>query len=60
MLFLKSAILAIFYFAPGGFQSTAKGIFISKDLKLGEISRKSTFNFLIFQKNLKIGHRQGR
>jgi len=26
-----------FYFVPGGFQCTAKGIFISKDLKLGEI-----------------------
>jgi len=39
-IFAKSAILAIFYFAPEGFQCTAKGIFIPKDLKLGEISTK--------------------
>jgi len=38
--FLKSAILAIFYFAPGGIQCPANGTFIPKDLKLGEISTK--------------------
>jgi len=32
-IFAKSAILPIFYFAPGGFQCTAKDIFIPKDLK---------------------------
>jgi len=32
-IFAKSAILAIFYFAPGGFQCTAKEIFITKYLK---------------------------
>jgi len=40
---LKNAISAesaIFYFAPGMFQCTAKGIFIPNDLKLGEISTK--------------------
>jgi len=39
-IFTKSAILAIFYFAPRRFQCTAKDIFIPKDLKLGEINRK--------------------
>jgi len=39
-IFEKTAFLVIFYFAPGGFQCTAKGIFIPKDLKLGEISTK--------------------
>jgi len=39
-IFAKSAILAIFYFTPGGFQCVAKGIFILNDLKLGEISTK--------------------
>jgi len=42
-IFAKSAILVIFYLAPGGFQCTAKGIFIPKDLKLGEISTKYEF-----------------
>jgi len=37
---VKSAILAIFYFAPGGFQCIVKGIFVPKDLKSGEISKK--------------------
>jgi len=41
----KSAILVIFYFAPGGFQCTAKDIFISKYLKLGEISTKKALQF---------------
>jgi len=41
-IFAKSAILEFFYFAPGGFQGTAKGIFIPKDLKLGKISTKKT------------------
>jgi len=39
-VFAKSAILANFYFAPGGFQCTANGIFIPKNLKLGKISTK--------------------
>jgi len=39
-IFAKSAILAIFYIAPRGFQCTAKGIFIPKNLKLVEISTK--------------------
>jgi len=30
----------IFYFTSVGFQCTAKGIFIPKDIKLGEISTK--------------------
>jgi len=42
-IFAKSAILVIFYFAPGGFQCTAKGILITKDLKLGKISTKKLF-----------------
>jgi len=46
--FAKSAILAIFYFAPGGFQCTAKGIFIPKDLKLYKLSTKKAL--FIFQK----------
>jgi len=45
-VFTKSAILAIFNFVPGGFQCTAKGIFIPKDLKLGKISTKNAlYNF---------------
>jgi len=40
VIFAKSAILANFYFAPGGFQCTTKGLFIPKDLKSGEISTK--------------------
>jgi len=36
----KSAILKILYFVREGFQCTANGIFIPKDLKLGEISIK--------------------
>jgi len=36
----KIPVLANFYFAPGGFQCTAKGIFIPKDLKLSKISTK--------------------
>jgi len=44
MTFLvKSAILANFYFAPLGFQCTAKGIFTQKDLKVGEINAKKAF-----------------
>jgi len=39
-IFAKRAILAIFYFIPGRFQCGAKGIFISKDHKLGEIGTK--------------------
>jgi len=39
-IFPKSAILAIFYFAPGRFQCTAKAKFIPKDLKLGKVSTK--------------------
>jgi len=39
-IFAKSAILAIFNFARGGFQCTAKGKFIPKDLKLSRISTK--------------------
>jgi len=49
-IFAKSAILAIFYFAPGGFQCTEKGIFIPKDLKLGERSTKKHFKISLFQK----------
>jgi len=41
-IFAKIAILANFYFALGGFQCTAKGIFIPKYLKLGTISTKKT------------------
>jgi len=40
VIFAKSAILVIFLFAPGGFQCTAKCIFILKDLKLGKINAK--------------------
>jgi len=40
-IFAKSAILAIFYFAPGRLQCTAMGILIPKDLKLGKISTKT-------------------
>jgi len=41
--------MVIFYFAPGGFQCTAKGIFIPKNLKLGKIRTiKALFTF---QKN---------
>jgi len=36
----KNAILAIFCFAPGGFQCTGKGIFIPKNLNLYEINTK--------------------
>jgi len=43
VIFAKSAILGIFYFSPGGFQCTAKGIFIPKDIKLGEISTKKLY-----------------
>jgi len=39
-IFAKSAILPIFYFASVGFQCSAKGIFIPKDIKLGKISTK--------------------
>jgi len=39
-IFAKHAILAIFYFVPGGFQCTAKGIFTPKDLKLSKTSSK--------------------
>jgi len=40
-----------FFFASGGFQCTAKGIFIPNDLKLGEIStKKALSNFLFFKK----------
>jgi len=39
-IFAISAGLAIFYFAPGGVQCTTKGIFIPKDLKVGQISTK--------------------
>jgi len=37
-VFAKSEILAFFYFALGGFQCTAKGKLIPKNLKLDEIS----------------------
>jgi len=40
--------LAIFNFAPGGFQCTTKGIFIPKDYKLGQISTKKRFKFVVF------------
>jgi len=39
-IFAKIAVLVIFYFAPGGFQCTAKGIFVPKDLKLDKIGTK--------------------
>jgi len=39
-IFAKSAILAILYFVPGGFQCTEKGIFIPNDVKLRETSTK--------------------
>jgi len=39
-IFAKSAFLVIFYFAPGGFQCTAKNIFLPKNFKLSEISTK--------------------
>jgi len=42
-IFAKSAILAIFYFAPGVFQCGAKSIFIPKNVKLGKISTKKAF-----------------
>jgi len=45
--------LAIFYFGQGRFQCTAKGIFIPKDLKSGEISRKKHFKIFNFLKKLK-------
>jgi len=52
IIFAKSAILEIFYFAPGGFQCTAKGIFTPKNLKLGKIStKKSTFFYYVFEIN---------
>jgi len=34
--------MTIFYFTPGGFQYTSKGIFIPKNFKEGEISTKKT------------------
>jgi len=42
-IFAKSAILTIFYFAPGGFQYTEKNIFVPKNLKLGKTSTKKNF-----------------
>jgi len=51
-IFVKSAILVI-YFAPGGFQCTEKGIFIPKDLKLGEISIKKHLKIFNFSQKLK-------
>jgi len=53
VIFAKSAILAIFYFAPGRFQCTSKGIFISQYLKLGETSTKKALKFFYFSKKLK-------
>jgi len=44
--------LSIFYFTPGGFQYTAKGIFIPKDLKLGEISTKKKLKNVSFFKKI--------
>jgi len=38
-IFAKSAILVI-YFAPRGFQSTEKAIFVPKDLKLDKTNTK--------------------
>jgi len=52
-IFAKSAIWAMFYFTPRGFQCTVKGIFIPKNLKLGEISTKEHFNIFDFPKKLK-------
>jgi len=43
----------MFYFTPRGFQCTVKGIFIPKNLKLGEISTKEHFNTFDFPKKLK-------
>jgi len=43
----------IFNFAPGGFQCTAKNIFIPKDLKLGEISTKKHVKIFNFSKKFK-------
>jgi len=51
--FAKTAILTIFYFVPGGFQYTAKGILIPKDLKLDEISIKKQFKIFHFSKKFK-------
>jgi len=49
--------LANFYFVSEGFQCTANGIFIPKDLKLGEIStkKKTLYNFSFFKKIERMG-----
>jgi len=52
-IFAKCAILASFYFPPGGFRCTEKGIFIAKHLKLGKIRTKKHFKNFHFSKNLK-------
>jgi len=52
-IFAKSAILAIFYFAPGEFQCTEKGRFTAKHLKLGKISTKKHCTNFHFSKKLK-------
>jgi len=43
-----STILANLYFVPEGFQSTVKGIFIPKNLKLGKLIIKKLVKLSMF------------